>query len=128
MSEPTGRELERELMTTIEACGFDVWQPPKAKYAEQDIFGLYDLLAFGHSQLLAVQCKGGRDAAGVHDWFDVTRPHVETLPRFRPLFVHRAGSAWRVAEHDAVGWSWQYDGRQDEQQVTPDLIELLQQA
>jgi len=40
-----GRDMERLVMKRWNWDGFTCWQPPRAKYNSQDIFGLFDFIA-----------------------------------------------------------------------------------
>ena len=40
-----GRKMEQAVMRRWEWNGFKTWQPPRAKYASQDIFELFDFVA-----------------------------------------------------------------------------------
>jgi len=40
-----GRKMEQAVMRRWEWNGFKTWQPPRAKWADQDIFGLFDFIA-----------------------------------------------------------------------------------
>jgi len=40
-----GRKMEQAVMRRWEWKGFTTWQPPRAKWADQDIFGLFDFIA-----------------------------------------------------------------------------------
>lgn len=106
-----GRETEQIAIDAYEAAGYEVYQPPHAKYREQDVFGLFDILAFGHGRLEAVQVKGGRDAAGIKQWFEDARPFEAHIGDLRLCFMHRPHEAWRVARSAENGYQWVYDAR-----------------
>ena len=40
-----GRKMEQAVMRRWEWYGFRTWQPARAKYATQDLFGLFDFIA-----------------------------------------------------------------------------------
>jgi len=120
-----GREAERDVKDLFESLDHQVYQPPKAKYREQDVFGLYDLLAFGHGQLRAIQVKGGRDAVGIQDWFGHARTHEEQLADWTVLFVHVVEDSVRVAATAPDGYQWVYDGRADGRADSKALEEVL---
>ena len=41
-----GRKKEQELMKLYLDAGCEVWQPPRGKYCEQDIFGVGDFIVW----------------------------------------------------------------------------------
>lgn len=110
---PKGRDAEKLAVDLYTTLGYETYLPPKAKYREQDVFGVFDLLAFGHDRLEAVQVKAGRDAAGIESWFDEARPYEEHLNDLRLAFHHRKDGAWRIARSTEDGWAWVYDGREE---------------
>jgi len=50
-----GRSKEQELMDMYRRLGHEVWQPPRAKYCEQDIFGVGDFLVIDGALIYMVQ-------------------------------------------------------------------------
>lgn len=105
--------------------GYETYLPPKAKYREQDVFGVFDLLAFGHDRLEAVQVKAGRDAAGIEEWFLNTRIYEEYIGDLRCTFMHRKDGAWRIARREGNDYQWVYDGRKGERHPQPLLRDVI---
>jgi hypothetical protein len=120
-----GRTYEKDVLNLYQQAGYRTYLPPKAKFREQDVFGLFDLLAFGHDRLEAVQVKGSRDAAGINDWFEDARVFEEILTDLRLSFIHRSEGAWRVARTTPDGWTWVYDGRDSITDDDGPLLEVL---
>lgn len=107
-----GRDAERLVADRLEDCGYEAWQPPKAKYREQDLFGLFDLAAVGHGTLYLIQVKGGQRAAGIRSWFHDARRFEEELGDVRVAFVHVADNDdCRVAVPGPDGYTWEVDER-----------------
>lgn len=120
-----GREAEQLAADAYQHVGYGTYVPPKAKYRQQDVFGLFDLLAFGHDRLEGVQVKASRDASGVNAWFKQTRPYEEHLRDFRCTFMHRKDDCWRVARRDGQTWKWIYDNRPGSDIDSPLFDEVL---
>jgi len=120
-----GRETEAQALTCYEKAGYMTYQPPKAKYREQDVFGLFDILAFGLDRLEAVQVKGGRDAAGIRSWFEDARVFEEHVEGLRLSFMHRTAEGWRLALTAPDGYQWVYDGRDVATDEDGPLLEVL---
>lgn len=120
-----GRATEHLAVEDLQAAGYETFLPPKAKYREQDVFGLYDILAFGHGHLLGIQVKGGRDASGITEWFEDARVHAGHLSDFRVQFWHRADDAWRVAVPTPEGYTWEFDGRETAPSDSRSVAEVL---
>lgn len=123
MQRPDSETRAKDL---YEAAGYEVYMPPIAKFREQDVFGLFDLLCFGHGRLECVQVKGGKKASGIIDWFDKASLYEEHLSDMRVTFLHRKEGAWRLARSTRDGYTWVHDGREDSDDDYPDLEELLQ--
>lgn len=122
---PTGRDAEQYVADRLEDAGYETYIPPKAKYRGQDIFGEWDILAFGRSELLAVQVKSGRDASGVNAWFEDNRQYAERILDLRILFVHVVDTDLRVACRTPDGWKWIIDERDDNGLPTDDFESIL---
>jgi len=121
-----GRDAEHELAERYEGAGYEVYMPPLAKYREQDVFGSFDILAFGHGRLEATQVKAGRDAAGIKQWFEEVPVYEEHITDLRLTFAHKTDDAWRIARTAQNGYEWVYDGRMPYYEET-ELSEVLMQ-
>jgi len=106
-----GRGTEQHVAERFERAGCETWRPPKAKYRAQDIFGLYDLVAFGSGSLYLVQVKGGRDAAGIENWMRAACEHDKHLDDVQPAFVHVTDTGCRLAVPRRDGYAWVVDER-----------------
>jgi len=122
----TGKETEQAAVDLYEQAGYETYRPPKAKYGEQDVFGLYDLLAFGHDRMVGVQVKTNR-ARGVTEWFDTATVHEEHLRDFAVAFlVLFEGEGWKLYRTAPDGYEVAYDGRETEATPGDCLPEVLQ--
>jgi len=108
-----GRDAEHYVAGRLEEAGYECYIPPKAKYREQDVFGLFDILCFGNGRLLGVQVKAGRDAAGIKSWFHDARIYEETVDDLRIGFVHVCGEDIRLAYSAPDGYEWTVDERSE---------------
>jgi hypothetical protein len=113
------------VVDLYETAGYMTYLPPQAKYREQDVFGYFDVLAFGHDRLEAVQVKGSRDAVGIHQWFEDARVFEEHLTDLRLSFIHRTEGCWRLARSTVEGYQWVYDGREVSTDEDGPLLEVL---
>jgi len=120
-----GRDAERELKGHYESAGFEVYHPPKAQYREQDVFGEFDLICFGAGRLELVQCKAGRDAAGIRDWMDRTAQYEQVIDDCSRLFAHQKNEHWRLARPSGSGYRWIYDGRKHTDIFDRDITQAL---
>jgi hypothetical protein len=122
----TGKETESRAVDLYEAAGYETYRPPKAKYREQDVFGLFDLLAFGHGRLELVQCKTNR-ARGITEWSRKARVYEANLTDVRVRFaVLFEGEGWKLYYPTADGYQVAYDGRECQDTPTAALREVLQ--
>lgn len=109
-----GRETEKLAKRAYEDAGYThVYHPPKAKYRNQDVFDLFDLLAYHPDDgLHFAQVKTNR-SAGITSWFPNTE-FIQQLPATTVEFVVlHEGSGWRLARPADDGYQWVYDGRSD---------------
>jgi len=83
-----GRGAEKRAKEVYEQAGYEVYLPPLAKYREQDVFGLFDLLCYRRGALVGVQVKASRHARGINDWMDAARPYQEHVGGLYVEFLH----------------------------------------
>jgi len=64
-----GSRREREAVELYQQAGFATYRPATVRYGENDIFGLFDILAVSpsNSAVHAVQVKSNR-ASGIRSW------------------------------------------------------------
>lgn len=64
-----GSRREREAVDLWQRAGFAVYRPATVRFGENDVFGLFDLLAVSpsHDSVHAVQVKSNR-ATGIKAW------------------------------------------------------------
>jgi hypothetical protein len=114
-------------MGTYEQAGYEVYRPPKAKFREQDIFSLFDLLAFGHGRLEAVQVKSNR-ARGIRQWVRDARTYEEHIQDLRVRFVVRyEDQGLKMFTTDTEGYQVTYDGREIDETPAASAMEVLQE-
>lgn len=64
-----GSRRERQCVDLYQRAGFATYRPATVRFGENDVFGLFDLLAVSpsHGAVHAVQVKSNR-AAGINAW------------------------------------------------------------
>lgn len=64
-----GSRREREAVDLYQRAGFATYRPATVRFGENDIFGLFDILAVSpaHDSVRAVQVKSNR-ATGIEAW------------------------------------------------------------
>jgi hypothetical protein len=120
-----GRQAERDVCELLDQVGYEYYHPPKAKFREQDVFGLYDILAFGYGHILAVQVKGSSTASGITSWFQSARVFERRLQNWTVLFIHCTEGTIRVAGLSQDGYRWLLDGREHDRPDHRLLEEVL---
>jgi len=93
-----GDRREREAVELYQRAGFATYRPATVQYGENDVFGLFDLLAVSpsHPSVHAVQVKSNR-AAGIRAW----ARHTALWRRlgWRTFYlVPVDGAGWRLIE------------------------------
>lgn len=106
-----GSKRERECCDLFKRAGMAVYRPATVRYGENDMFGLFDLLAVSpvHDDVYAVQVKSNR-ASGIRDW----RRHTGLFRAlgwrtFYAVPVDREG--WRLIECTDGGKETRVDER-----------------
>lgn len=89
-----GTRREREAVDLYQRAGMATYRPATVQYGENDIAGLFDLLAFSpsHSSVHAVQVKSNR-AVGIRKW-----------TRHTALFRRLGWRTFYVVPIDNEGW------------------------
>jgi Holliday junction resolvase-like predicted endonuclease len=117
-----GRQNERYVAELYQSNGYETYIPPKAKYREQDVFGVFDILGSNGDRLECVQVKTNR-ARGIIEWFAEARPYAQAHTDVRITFVVvHDGQDVRIARSDCEGYEWVYDGRAED---GPKISEVL---
>jgi len=121
----TGKTSERKAESVYNTAGYRTWTPPKAKFREQDVFGLFDILALGHQQLRAVQVKTNR-AAGIKKW-STDAGHVEDVVDgvTAEMIVRYPDEGWRLLQPDGDGYTVVFDGREIDEMPATSLLDIL---
>lgn len=102
-----GSRRERECAALFQRAGFATYRPATVRFGENDVWGLFDVLAISvHGRLWAVQVKSNR-ASGIRAW---TR-HTRLWRRHGFVTAYAIpvdGEGWRLVEctddgtHDLV--------------------------
>jgi len=120
-----GRGAEKRAKEVYEQAGYEVYLPPLAKYREQDVFGLFDLLCYRNDAVVGVQVKASRHARGINDWMQQARDYQETVDGMYVEFLHSSAGGWRLARPTDDDWTWAYDGREHGAEATQALLGTL---
>jgi len=107
-----GTETEQAAGALYEQADYEVYIPPKAKWREQDVFGLFDLLAVGHGQMVGAQVKTNR-VRQLADWMEQATVYAEMVEGLRVEYaVLYEGEGWKIYRPDESGYTVAYDGRE----------------
>ncbi|WLW38183.1 hypothetical protein [Halorubrum spindle-shaped virus-BLv25] len=93
-----GSRRERELVELLKKAGMATYRPATVRFGENDMFGLFDVLALSpsHSEVYAIQVKSNR-AVGIMAWTGHTRLFREL--GFRTLYaVPVDNQGWRIID------------------------------
>jgi hypothetical protein len=81
------------------------------QFGDNDVFNLFDVLAFlPHGGLQMVQVKTNR-AAGVHEWCRDVEPFRRAVGMYPVMAVRHDNDGWRLIEPRKNGHKVVYDGR-----------------
>lgn len=89
-----GSRRERQAVELYQQAGMGTYRPATVQFGENDMMGLFDLLAFSpsHSSVHAVQVKSNR-AVGIRAWGRHTR-----------LFRRLGFRTFYLVPYDSQGW------------------------
>ena len=130
MSTAKGTRREQEACEYMQRAGYATYRPATVQFGENDIFGLFDVLAVAPDlPLRAVQVKSNR-AVGRRSWFDHTqlwRAHGFVTE----LWVCHDHEGWRVIRCDTdpadggVRHRVVYDGRDSNASMGDTLVQWI---
>lgn len=120
-----GTRRERQAVDIYQQAGYATYRPATVQYGENDIFGLFDVLAVSprHDHVRGVQVKSNT-AAGIVAW---TR-HTWLWRRLgwtTEYAVPVDGEGWRLLDCTDSGQQCVYDGRDNGKNMGDGLIEYL---
>jgi hypothetical protein len=122
-----GTRREQQACEIYEEAGYETYRPATVQFGENDVFGLFDLIAVHPNRKPHyTQVKSNR-ASGIIEWMQEAR---DLLPRehaeIRFLVCHdRQG--WRMARPTPEGYEWLYDGRDSGASMGDPLAEVLRE-
>jgi hypothetical protein len=103
------------------------YRPATVQYGENDVFGLFDILAFSpnHGRMHAVQVKSNR-ASGIRSWHKHTA--LFRALGFRTFYlVPYDHEGWRLIEAESDGTQTLVDERETEGKIGEDVREYLRE-
>ena len=119
-----GSRREREAVELMKQAGYATYRPATVTYGENDVWGLFDVLAIAPDlPLRAVQVKSNR-AVGRRSWFDHTqlwRAHGFVTE----LWVCHDHEGWRVIRNAQRGTQTVYDGRDSNASMGDTLVQWM---
>jgi len=119
-----GSRREREAVQLLQRAGYATYRPATVRFGENDVWGLFDVLAIAPDlPLRAIQVKSNR-AAGIRDWARQT-----TLWRrhgfLTEYWVPEDHKGWRVIQAHESGSVTVYDGRESNASMGDTLVQWL---
>lgn len=123
-----GTRRERQAVELYQRAGYATYRPATVQYGENDVFGLFDLLAVSpsHHRVRGVQVKSNR-AAGVRAWSRQTWLW-RRLGWVTEYLVPVDGQGWRLIDCRDKGHVTVYDGRETDDKMGEGLVEHLSPA
>ena len=120
-----GARREREAVNLYKQAGWAVYRPSVVRFGENDVFGLFDLIAVDKGRKPRfVQVKSNR-AAGIEHWcheVNALMPSEWTVSEF---VVCHDREGWRLLQPVGEGYQTVYDGRDSDGDMGEGLAEWL---
>lgn len=91
-----GSRRERELVELLQKAGMATYRPATVRFGENDMFGLFDVLALSpnHENVYAIQVKSNR-ATGIRAW----NRHTQLFRNFGWITLYAVpvdNQGWRI--------------------------------
>jgi hypothetical protein len=120
-----GTRRERQAVELLQSAGYATYRPATVAFGENDLWGLFDVLAIApHLPLRAIQVKSNR-ASGVVSWAENTqlwRSHGFLTEYWVP-YDHEG---WRVVRCLDSGNRTVFDGRESGASMGDLLVQWIQ--
>jgi Holliday junction resolvase len=117
-----GTRRERELVELLQKAGMATYRPATVRYGENDIFGLFDVLAVSpnHPCVYAIQVKSNR-ATGIRKWTSHTQL-FRNLGWITMYAVPVDNKGWRLIECTKMGTIDVIDERETNEKVGEGIL------
>lgn len=107
-----GSRRERELVELLQKAGMATYRPATVRFGENDMFGLFDVLALSpnHENVYAIQVKSNR-ATGIRAW---TR-HTQLFRNLGWITLYAVpvdNQGWRIIDCSSEGTTDLVDERE----------------
>lgn len=121
-----GSRRERELVDILKSAGMATYRPATVRFGENDMFGLFDVLALSpnHNQVYAIQVKSNH-ANGIRAWSRHTQL-FRNLGWRTQYAVPIDNKGWRLIECTQEGHTDVVDERETDGKVREDIIKYYQ--
>jgi len=107
-----GQQNETHAVKAYERAGYWVYKPERAQYGDNDVFNLFDLLAW-HPRRGVVMCQVKTNrAAGIRRWMKAVEPFRRTVGCRPEYAVRHDSDGWRLLRPRMNGYTTAYDGRE----------------
>lgn len=112
-----GTRRERELVELLQGVGMATYRPATVRYGENDMFGLFDVLALSpsHNRVYAIQVKSNR-AVGIRKWCSHTQL-FRNLGWVTMYAVPVDNKGWRLIECTREGHTTVIDERDSKESI-----------
>jgi Holliday junction resolvase len=119
-----GTRRERQAVELLQSAGYATYRPATVAFGENDVFGLFDVLAVApHLPPRAVQVKSNR-ANGIRSWMDHTAL-FRSVGFETEFWVCHDTKGWRVLRPDETGHTAAFDGRESGASMGDPLVQWL---
>lgn len=123
-----GTRRERELVDLLQSAGMATYRPATVRFGENDMFGLFDVLACSpsHMSVYGIQVKSNR-ATGIRKWTSHTQL-FRNLGWITMYAVPVDNKGWRLIECTRTGTVDVIDERDSNGKIGEGIAEHFQKA
>lgn len=120
-----GTRREREACELYERAGYTTYRPATVQYGENDVFGLFDLVAVDKGRKPRfVQVKSNA-ARGIKEWVAEVQALMPPEWTVSEFLVCHDREGWRLIQPVGESWSVVWDGREYDDTMGDGLVEFL---
>ena len=120
-----GTRREQQACEIYEEAGYTTYRPATVQFGENDVFGLFDLIAVDKGRKPRfVQVKSNR-AAGINQWCRDVQALMPSEWAVSEFVVCHDREGWRLLQPVGEGYQTVYDGRDSDGDMGEGLAEWL---
>jgi hypothetical protein len=120
-----GTRREQEACEIYEDAGYRTYRPATVQYGENDVFGLFDLIAMRPDSVPRYVQVKSNSARGINQWCRDVRRLVPPEHAHAEFLVCHDREGWRLLRPTSDGYTTVYDEREKDVRMGAGVTEWL---